>query len=479
MTVNHLVPGSNPGAGATLTKLPKNTIKSIVEAILASEYDTFKKTYDTIKRLYKVNQTFYYRRRINKKLIRISLRTKNLQIALYRKRILDMMGKEEMYQFKDGDFELIFEYDTEEERKSILSEALELRKLKDKKDLNEKLDKAEKSNAPITFLLLFNKFTSISQKAKNVDIDTIKHYNTTIKFLTQFFNQSCINDIKLVEYEKWRNWLQDETRTNVTINKHIRNLKNLVDWGFKRDDVHLTNNIVQSLETLDETQEALERKKIVRNYTNQEMKRIISYENKKYPEMQTIFKILAYTGMRSGELWALTNDNIKVKNNIHYINIPDAKTINGIREIPIHKDILDLVLNTKFPILGYDPNGKRYNKGSWQKKTRIALYQIIEKEKEENKTLNVHTIRGTFMKNILKKRVKLRDPYALLMLQEIVGHKKVEKVALTMDIYGKGNELDYKQELVHEIDYFEEDILLSETEERELDNLIDRKFEVE
>ena len=479
MTVNHLVPGSNPGAGAILTKHPIDPIKSFIEAYLASEYDTFKKNYDTIKRLYKVDNIFYYRRRINKKLFRISLRTKILKIALYRKKILDMLENEQMYKFKSGDYELIFEYDTEEELDRMLDRAERLEKLKHTKDLAKKLEIAEKSNATLTFQLLFNKFIALSRKIEKVDVETIKHYQTTINFLNEFFNQSDINEITLAEYEKWVKWLEDGTRTNVTINKHIRNLKFLINWGFKREDVHLEKDVTQSLETLDEIKQAMERKKIVRNYTNKEVEKIISYNQEKYPEMQKIFKILAYTGMRSGELWALTNDDIKLKDNIYYINILDSKTISGIREIPIHENILDLVLNTKFPILGFDTKAKRYTKGSWQKKTRTALYNIIKEEKNDNPTLNVHTLRGTFMKNILKKRIKIKDPYALVILQEIVGHKKVEKTSLTMDIYGKGNELDYKSELVHEIDYFTEELKLSDEEEKEIDELLDTKFEIE
>ncbi len=140
MTVNHLVPGSNPGAGATFTKHPTDPIKSFIEAYLASEYDTFKKNYDTIKRLYKVDNIFYYRRRINKKLFRISLRTKILKIALYRKKILDMLENEQMYKFKSGDYELIFEYDTEEELDRMLDRAERLEKLKYVKDLAQKLE---------------------------------------------------------------------------------------------------------------------------------------------------------------------------------------------------------------------------------------------------------------------------------------------------------------------------------------------------
>ena len=48
-----------------------------------------------------------------------------------------------------------------------------------------------------------------------------------------------------------------------------------------------------------------------------------------------------------------------------------------------------------------------------------------------------------------------------------------------MDIYGKGNELDYKSELVHEIDYLTEELKLSDEEEKEIDELLDTKFEIE
>ena len=98
----------------------------------------------------------------------------------------------------------------------------------------------------------------------------------------------------MAEYEKWVKWLEDGTRTNVTINKHIRNLKFLINWGFKREDVHLEKDITQSLETLDEIKQAMERKKIVRNYTNKEVEKIISYNQEKYPEMQKIYRFLQF-----------------------------------------------------------------------------------------------------------------------------------------------------------------------------------------
>ena len=45
-----------------------------------------------------------------------------------------------MYKFKSGDYELIFEYDTEEELDRMLDRAERLEKLKYVKDLAQKLE---------------------------------------------------------------------------------------------------------------------------------------------------------------------------------------------------------------------------------------------------------------------------------------------------------------------------------------------------
>ena len=51
-----------------------------------------------------------------------------------------MLENEQMYKFKSGDYELIFEYDTEEELDRMLDRAERLEKLKYVKDLAQKLE---------------------------------------------------------------------------------------------------------------------------------------------------------------------------------------------------------------------------------------------------------------------------------------------------------------------------------------------------
>ena len=115
MTVNHLVTGSNPVSGATFLDTQQTPINRVLEKLLASRnqnYDTNSRNCDAPLRLYKVGQTFYYRRRIQQKLFRISLRTKNIKVAIKRKRVLGLINGEEVFQLETKDIKLIFEYDT-------------------------------------------------------------------------------------------------------------------------------------------------------------------------------------------------------------------------------------------------------------------------------------------------------------------------------------------------------------------------------
>ena len=62
----------------------KGGLKQLIK--LFSNYDTKLQKYDT-KNIYKVDEVFYYRKKINYKIYRISLKTKSIKIALNRKKI--------------------------------------------------------------------------------------------------------------------------------------------------------------------------------------------------------------------------------------------------------------------------------------------------------------------------------------------------------------------------------------------------------
>ncbi|MEA2019786.1 MAG: tyrosine-type recombinase/integrase [Campylobacterota bacterium] len=414
---------------------------------MASDYDTFDKKYDTIKRLYKVNTTYYYRRRLKNRLIRVSLRTKNIKVALYRKKILEMLGEKELFELKTKDYELIFEYDTEDELKQVLATVANMQQatmqqtIQHYQDVKQKVEIAEESTNPLTFGLLENQYIPNKEKRNKVTKETIGDYLTTFKLLKKYFDTKYIDEIKLIEFEEWQEWLNNGERSNRTINKYTRHLRGFIKWAIDRNE--LKNDNAKGLELMDEKKEKQERKKEARNYTKDEVQKILNYDYKD-TTYNKIFKILAYTGMRSGELHALTNDDIKIEDNIHYFDIKDSKTIAGIRKVPISYEILDMVLDTNFPMMNCTEN-------AYQKRLRTKLYKAIEEEKKENDTLNVHTLRGTFIENAINNN--RNENMIVPIVQEVVGHTKNDKESLTLDTYMKGQELELKLNITNNIKY--------------------------
>lgn len=71
----------NPSLSATVSESPKNRTFTTKKPLSATKKDTFKEKKDTLN-LYKINNYYYFRKRINKKLYRLSLKTTNFKKVL-------------------------------------------------------------------------------------------------------------------------------------------------------------------------------------------------------------------------------------------------------------------------------------------------------------------------------------------------------------------------------------------------------------
>ncbi|MCX6076394.1 MAG: hypothetical protein NTW78_05830 [Campylobacterales bacterium] len=191
---------------------------------------------------------------------------------------------------------------------------------------------------------------------------------------------------------------------------------------------------------MDEIKQEQEYRQTVENYTNQEIINILNFDYK-IPIYNVIFKIAAYTGMRQKEIYNLTTKDIINENDIYYFNVTNSKTVAGIRKIPIHKDILELVLNTNFPLMPGTEN-------AFSKNARVQLYKIIDKGAGKN----FHTLRGTFIEKTIEKNIDSVN--IVLMVQQIVGHTKNEKESLTLDRYAKGFNLKILKDIIDNVSYY-------------------------
>jgi len=398
--------------------------------------DTIAKNYDTALRLYKVRQTFYYRRRHKQKLFRISLRTKNLKVALHRKRLIDLIEGEELFKLKTEDYEMVFEYDTAEELETYLKLAQETQeKIQEKKNLylavNSRVEKqAEKDFGKyLNFIDLEFKFVEAKKKADKVSPATYRAYASTFKKLAEYFYKKEVSNILIEDYEDFRDFLAKKHELkNKTINNHITYTSKFLDFAVSRKLIKENN--LKGIESLKE--EDVDKD----NFTDEDIANIFAYEYEQ--SIKDYFTIAAYSGMRSGEIHQLANKDIIKEKDMYIFDIKDSKTKAGLRKVPIHQDILEQVLKMDFPIF------KNKTKDAAQKTLNRRLYKVIDKDS----TKSFHTFRATFVEKAVN-----AHPDKIAVVQEIVGHSKNEKDKLTIDTYAKGFALKVKQPIVNSVKY--------------------------
>lgn len=346
-----------------------------------------------------------------------------------------------MFTLQKGDYKYIFEYDTLEELQLLLKEVTETHKQLEQQPhraliIHNELDTIEKvkSTKEIDFAELELKFLAHKRKMGKVSTSTYKAYASTFKKLKEYFRKTYIYAIEIEDYEEFRDYLREEyDLKNKTINNHMAYVNKFLTFGVTYKLI--PENNVKGLENFKE--DAV----IKENYTDEDIKNIFAYDYAQ--NYKNIFTIAAYSGMRVSEIVNLTKESVKKDSNtgIYYFDILKSKTQAGIRKVPIHKNILDDVLDKmNFPLL----EDKSANAA--QKAILRQLYKVIEKES----TKSFHTFRGTFLNKCFS--TFPQDQY-LSLIQEIVGHSKTNSASLTVDTYAKGFELSLKKEIVDSVFY--------------------------
>ncbi|MCT7468477.1 tyrosine-type recombinase/integrase [Aliarcobacter cryaerophilus] len=398
-------------------------------------YDTITPNYDT-KNIYKVNQNFYFRKKINYKLYRISLYTKNLEEAIKRKNILNKMNKEELLlKLNTPDYKIVFEYDTDEDlekQTQLFNDIMgKLEKVTIKKEEEAKLNP---NNINIDFIELENIFIK-HKKDEEIEIEkkigerTWEKWYLTFKELINHFSNRDINDISEDDFKEFRQTFKDKGLQNDSINQKMNYVKYILDFALQKKFIN--ENKIRNIKGY--AVEKIEGE----NFTKEELEKLI--KNDLLDQIfKDILKIIAYSGLRVEEFYNLKKENLKELENIKYIKLENSKTKNGIREIPIHKNILELIHNFDFDYI----RTKWKSDKSFRANLLNQIYKIVPKS--ENKT--THTLRANFMQELLNNNTN-----DLPIIQQIVGHSLSAKDALTINTYAKGFSLKNKQKVIDSI----------------------------
>lgn len=142
------------------------------------------------------------------------------------------------------------------------------------------------------------------------------------------------------------------------------------------------------------------------------------------PERFGPLLVLIYTGLRIGEFLALRPEDVDLERRI--ITIHGTKTKAADRLVPIHRDIVPLVLPSIYPSLSYKGFAKRFHK----------------MRKEQGWDHIIHETRHTFASVAQASGL---DPY---YIKQILGHESGD---LTKDVYTHV----FEARLLREIDRFD------------------------
>lgn len=155
--------------------------------------------------------------------------------------------------------------------------------------------------------------------------------------------------------------------------------------------------------------------------------------------------IAAYTGMRREEIARLRVENVKEREGFRYFDIIDAKTKAGLREVPIHSELLALVEQlVKTSTDGYLLPNERITKNEERGDALGKRFKTLRDGLGFDSRYVFHSIRKTV--STIFERAGVNHNEAA----EIVGH---EKTGMTYGLYSQGMNLFNKYKVIKNITY--------------------------
>lgn len=255
--------------------------------------------------------------------------------------------------------------------------------------------------------------------------------NRIDNWLLPAFESRAINDISPVNIRKWQADLKNCTGTNGKplsagyMQNLVTELSSIFNFAVRfynlpSNPCRIAGNTVGH------------KKRSILFWTKEEFDQFISTFEHQDP-YYTIFLILYYTGIRKGELQALTAADVDLDNHIinidktfKFINgsevVTSPKTAKSVRQITIPPFLADCIREYESRIYGLTPTDRLFCYG----KTTYSRQLDIHAQKADIKRIRVHDLRHSHASLLIELG------FSAILVSERLGH---DDVSTTLNIY--------------------------------------------
>lgn len=244
-----------------------------------------------------------------------------------------------------------------------------------------------------------------------------------------YFKNDLIKDITPMKLEEWQNRLKLRYKIQ-TIKKFRSILFSIFEKAYINDII--TINPLSKVKLLSKSGVFGLKDNDIDPFTNNEMKEILEFSN---GYMHNFIKLMFSTGMRPGEIIALTWSDIDFEKRLINVNktivtgkVGDVKTLSSIRKIDMLKNAELALMNQRE--LSTVNNSVFVNKS----KKQFFSHDIINVnfklllEKNSIKVRSLYNIRHSFASQLISKGIDI------VWVSRMLGHKDV---SITLKIYTK------------------------------------------
>lgn len=450
--------GSNPTRRAILPQTPIkrdfNSIKRVKNTTFLQLYKQYINT--NLKYLQKINNIYYFVIKINKKIIKQSLKSNNLIFCNIQKlKILKYLTEELKLELNINPTLTIHFIEDENDDPEIIEKL----KNKIKKSTSDEIVKGNikslsiDDSKSISIGEAITKFLEYKKNVEKVKPATLTNYKSTFNYLYLFIdektnikilNKRFFNELQDKFMRIPKDYLKNKKRKDIdeilenendlikldngTINKHFMVYKSLYDFLVRNDYIQKNTVDIKNLKEDNESQKE--------EFEYEELEGLFNYKTSKKGkdtdnECQNFCKFAYLTGMRLSEILNLKFEDIENIDNHKIIDIKEGKNKTSIRLIPTNQDIEKILKEqqpkTKNGYIFFDyelenrlapkgnPIGKRINR-------RINNY-LIEQKKDHTKK-SFHSFRKNFSQTLVLERFNIKEQ----TISKLMGHSTSDNI---------------------------------------------------